>query len=138
MSLTFKQATDDINAMMKTVADNESIDVHWANRKTHRSMSEDSFVEFIIRHSGGQQDTLGGLGNRSFIRVGIAVARVFTQTGKGLSSAYALAKSIVDAYEGVHSPNGVWFRNVRIQEMGVDGNFFELQVLIEFEYNETK
>jgi len=138
MSLTFKEATDDMNTIMKTVSDAESFPVHWANRKTPRDTTEDPFVEFMIRHAGGQQDTLGGIGHRSFIRVGTAVARVFTPTGKGLSSAYDLAKSIVDAYEGVHSPNGVWFRNVRIQEMGTDGNFFELQVLIEFEYNETK
>ncbi len=138
MTLTFKEATDDMNAIMKTVSDAEAFVVHWANRKTPRATTDGAFVEFMIRHAGGQQDTLGGIGSRSFIRVGTAVARVFTQTGKGLSSAYDLAKSIVDAYEGVHSPNGVWFRNVRIQEMGTDGNFFELQVLIEFEYNETK
>lgn len=138
-SLTYKEAVDDINAMIKIVGDSEGFPIHWDNKRTTNSMTtEQPYVAFLIRHAGGQQTSLGGVGQRTFLRVGTAIARVFTPTGKGLSSAYILAKSIVDAYEGVHSPNGVWFRNVRIQEIGKEGQFHELQVLIEFEYNEIK
>lgn len=139
MSLTQKQAYDEICDPIRLVGIAEDFAVHWDNKRTNNSKTEEnSYVAFLVRTAGSGPPTLGGVGHRSFGRFGTAIARVFTPTGKGLSEGYALAKSISDVYEGVSTPNGVWFRNVRTQEIGKEGSFFEMQVLIEFQYDEIK
>jgi len=138
MSLTFTQAVDDINSMMKVAWDTTGYDLHWDNVRDQRNTSDDPWAVFIIRHATGRQDNLGGIGNRNFVRTGTAIASIFTPTGNGLSESYALAKVVADAYEGMVSDNGVWFRNVRMQEVGRESQFYHNNMLIEFEYNETK
>ncbi len=138
MSLTHKQAIDDIQTMFLNAITPSGVQVHWENVRDQRDPSEDPWVQFMIRHAFGSQASLGGVGNRDFERQGVAVAAVFVPIGKGLSESYSLAKTIIDAYEGVTSPNGVWFRNSRIQEIGRDGEFHQTQVLVDFFYYETK
>jgi len=138
MSLTFAQAVDDINKMMKDAWDTTGYDLHWDNVRDQRDTSDDPWGVFVIRHATGEQDNLGGIGNRNFVRTGTAIASIFTPTGNGLSESYALAKVVADAYEGQTSENGVWFRNVRMQEIGRESQFYQTNVLIDFEYNETK
>jgi hypothetical protein len=138
MSLTYKQAIDDIQTIFLNAITPSGVKVHWENVRDQRDPSEDPWVQFVIRHASGRQASLGGVGNRDFERQGTAIAAVFVPIGKGLSESYSLAKTVADAYEGVTSPNGVWFRNVRIQEIGRDGEFHQTQVLAEFSYYETK
>lgn len=141
MSLTYAQAVDDINTMFKDAIDALAPDaptIHWDNVREQRGTNDDPFIAWMIRHATGRQDTLGGVGNRSFLRVGNAIAMIYTPTGKGLSESYSLGKTVADAFEGKSSPNGVWFRNVRIQEIGKESEFFETHVTVEFEYYETK
>lgn len=138
MSLTYAEAVDDINAMMKTAWDTTGWDLHWDNVRTQRDTADEPWAAFVIRHATGVQDNLGGIGNRNFMRTGTAIASIFTPTGNGLSVSYALAKVVADAYEGQTSDNGVWFRNVRMQEVGRESQFYQTNVLIDFEYNETK
>ena len=135
MSLTHKEAVDDIQKMILDVF---SGTIHWESVKQDRSKDESSWASVVIRHASARQDSLGGIGSRSFLRTGTVIAAVFTPIGKGLQESYALAKTVNDAYEGKTSPNCVWFRNVRIQEMGREGEFFQINVIIDFEYYETK
>lgn len=138
MSLTYKQAIDDIQTIFLNTITPSGVQVHWENVRDQRDLSEDPWIQFVIRHASGRQASLGGVGGRDFERQGTAVAAIFVPIGKGLSESYDIAKTVADAYEGVTSPNGVWFRNVRIQEIGRDGEFHQTQVLAEFEYYETK
>jgi hypothetical protein len=138
MSLTFAQAIDDINSMMKTAWDSTGYEVHWEDVRTNRSETNDPWVTFVVRHATSDQDNLGGIGARNFVRTGIAIASIFTPTGNGLSESYGLAKVVADAYEGQSSDNGVWFRRIRLQEVGRESQFYQVNVLIDFEYNETK
>jgi len=136
--MTFGEAVDDINAMMLAAWTPTGHQLHWDNVRDQRDQSDNPWAVFVIRHATGQQDTLGGIGNRNFVRTGTAIATIFTPSGNGLSSSYALAKVVADAYEGQTSVNGVWFRNVRMQEIGRESQFYQINVLIDFEYNETK
>jgi hypothetical protein len=135
MSLTYKQATDEMKTMLLNVA---TYQIFWESVRDDRQQDEDPWGSVSIRHAVARQDTLGGTGNRSFLRQGTMLVAIFTQAGKGLSIAYELARVSVNAYEGQSSPSGVWFRNVRVQEMGRDGEFYQINVIVEFEYYETK
>ena len=138
MNLTFAQANDDILALLKVAWDPTGHEMFYDDIREQRETDQTPWAQVVVRHAAGQQDTLGGVGNRSFLRLGVVIVTINTPSGSGLSTAYALAKVVADAYENVSSPNGVWFRNVRINELGRDGAFYRTNVLIDFEYSEMK
>lgn len=138
MSLTYKQANDDILALLKAAWDTTGHKMFWEEIRDDRETDQSPWAMVIVRHAAGQQDTLGGKGHRQFLRIGSIVVTINTPSSSGLSEGYNLAKVVADAYEGVASPNGVWFRNIRINELGREGTFFQTNVIVDFEYYETK
>lgn len=138
MSLTYQEAAADMSAMFKTAWDTTGYKVFWQNVRDQRDTAENPWAEFFITHATGFQGSLGGVGQRTFNRLGIITVHLYVPIGKGLSESLSLAKLIADVYEGNHSPNGVWFRNVGIPEIGRDGEFHQRNVVVEFEYDEIK
>jgi len=138
MSLTYAEANDEILTILKGVWDPTGHELFYDDIREQRENDQSPWALVVVRHAAGQQDTLGGQGNRSFLRLGTMIVTINTPSGSGLSTAYALAKVVADAYEGASSPNGVWFRDVRINELGRDGTFYQTNVLVDFEYYETK
>lgn len=101
--------------------------------------TEKPWARLTIRHNRGEQETLANpLGQRLFSRDGLVTVQIFTPRGEGLTRAYILAKVAADAFEGQATPNGVWFRSVRLREVGPDGNWYQVNVIADFEYNEAK
>jgi len=41
------------------------------------------------------------------------------------------------AYRGKKSPNGVWFRNVRIKELAPESKWIKFNIIAEYEYDEN-
>lgn len=101
--------------------------------------SSDPWARVSLRHATGNQASLrGDAGTTRWDRGGILTVQIFVPTGEGLSEAYTLAKVVADAYEGTSTPSAVWFRNVRVNEVGPDGEWFQVNVLIDFTYDEIK
>jgi len=138
MSLTYEQAYDEMLTLLKDAWDPTTYTMHWEGLDEDRDAGLDPWATVMVRHATGNQATLGGKGQRQFLRRGIVIIDLNTPSTSGLSQAYQLAKVVADAYEGVSSPNGVWFRNVRINENGRNGTFNRLSVVIDFEYYEIK
>lgn len=136
--MTFEEATDEVLDLFKAAWDPTGYDAFYDDVRDQRDETKDPWSLVLVRHASGFQNTLGGKGNRSFLRLGVLIVTIHTPSASGLSSGYQLAKVVADAYEGVSSPNGVWFRNVRINELGRDGSFYRINVLADFEYHETK
>lgn len=92
-----------------------------------------------VRHNKRKQRTFGSSGDTRFYdSMGMVFIEVYTPTGNGLSQAYELCDLIREAYEGVSTPNGVWFRDVDIQEAGLEGMWSHVNVLVQFEYDTRK
>lgn len=101
--------------------------------------SSDPWARVSLAHVTGNQATLSNpTGQKRWRRNGILTVQVFTPLGEGLSEGYSLAKVVADAYEGTATPSQVWFRNVRINEVGPDGEWFQTNVLVDFTYDEIK
>lgn len=137
-TLTYKQATDDMYTMIKTAWDTTGHEMFYESVRDQREDDNTAWASSVIRHALGFQATLGGPSYRTFERQGVVIVSIYAPVGKGLQDSYALAKVIADAFEGKASPNGVWFKNITIQEIGRDGQFFQVNVLTEFSYTETK
>lgn len=67
--------------------------------------------------TGGQGSLSNAQGKRRFNRNGTLFIQVFTPLNASELAAYNTAEIVVGAYEGKTTPSGVWFRNVRIQEI---------------------
>ena len=137
-NLSFEQAVDDMQAMVLAAWTPTGHKIFWEAVEADRETDDTAWAVSTIRHVAGRQETLGGIGNRAFQRTGIIFLQIFTRVGNGLQESYQLAKVMADGFEGKSSPNGVWFRNVRINEAGKDGTFSQTNVTIEFQYNERK
>tara|TARA_R110000772_G_scaffold30806_10_gene76524 strand:+ start:10083 stop:10499 length:417 start_codon:yes stop_codon:yes gene_type:complete len=138
MSLTYQQANDEILTMFKAAWDPTGHEAFYDAVRKQREADNSAWAVVTLNHIFAQQDSLGGIGGRSFKREGTLIITLNTPSTSGLSEAYTLGKVLVDAYEGISSPGGVWFRNVRINELGRDGAFNQTNVLVDFEYYEVK
>lgn len=93
----------------------------------------------VIRHGLAVQATFVDGSRKRFEKFGIVTIQVFTalEDGRGLIDAQGLAEVAKKAFEGKQTVGtNIWFRNVRINEIGVDGPWFQMNVLAEFRYDE--
>lgn len=100
--------------------------------------ASDIWARYVIKHALGQQSSLANvLGEKRFDREGSIIIQVFTPLNKGVLSAYSAAEIVVNAYEGKSTPSGVWFRNVRMNEIDSDENSWkQINVIIDFIYDQ--
>jgi len=145
-NLTFTEARDEIHTLFKTAwdagAETAGKVVLYADSKTQVPKTDDAddnpdlWAKITIQHNGGSQATLGG--NRCFNRFGVVTVQIFTPLGTGLSLGDNVYKIVVDAYEGKTTPGGVWFRNVAVNEVGPEGEWYQTNIIADFEYEEQK
>jgi hypothetical protein len=147
MSLTFTAATDEMLAIFKAAWDAGATNptlVSYPNVAPINGIvlppaTTLSWARVTIQHDEGNQQSLAGaLGTQTWERGGILTVQIFVPMGEGLAEAHALAQIAVNAYEGVASAGGAWFRKVRVQETGSDGEFYAVNVLVDFTYTEVK
>jgi len=147
-NLTFTDARDEIHTLFKTAWDagveTTGKTVLYADSKTEVPLTNDVdsnpdlWARIQVQHTGANQGTLGATGNRCFNRFGIVTVQVFTPLGTGLSIADNVYTIVVNAYEGKATPGGVWFRNVQLNEIGPSGDWFQGNIIADFEYEEQK
>lgn len=147
MSATYSEAVDailevfktawDANAPNPTLVDYQNVSV--ANNVKLPPDAELSWARVTLEHlDGGQGSLSGGLGTQRYDRDGNLTIQIFTPAGTGLSEGHSLAKIVTDAYDGIATSNGVWFRNARVNEIGPDGDWYQINVIIDFNYDEIK
>jgi hypothetical protein len=88
--------------------------------------------------TAGWQATMGDVGNRRFDTEGILTIEIYTPRGDGLTSARILHRLVEQAFQGVSTLNGVWFRNVRTVPAQPSGPWSHANVIIEFLYDEVR
>ncbi len=101
---------------------------------------KEPWARVIVRHVGGGAASLGNFqGKKRWRRVGVMTAQLFAKANQdGLTELDALAKLIQNAYESPADPgHGVWYRNVRVNEVGQDGDWFQFNVIADFTYDEV-
>jgi len=102
--------------------------------KPHDPPQDGEYARITVRHNLGFDGAIGGT---CFTRQGIITVQIFTKFGEGLSRSDVLTKVALDAFQGKSTCGGVWFRNVRPNEVGQNGDFFQVNVIADFEYEEV-
>lgn len=120
--------------------DNEQFDT--TDQKEQVGSGDDSpWVDIRIRHTGANQESLGGPGNRKFQRLGQAVINIYTACDIGTQVADNLTQDVLDIFEGISIPDTtVRFNQVVPTEVGVlNGTDWYLVVVTAlFVYDEVK
>ncbi len=98
----------------------------------------EAWARASVIHANGHQASLAGEnGARRWQRDGIVTIQIFARVGDGLTKAYELAQLVSDAFQDAKNL-GVWFRNVRIKEVGNSGAFEQINVLANFTYDQVR
>ena len=117
------------------------LDVEWPGVDSGDSRDPDEpWARITVSHIDSAQTTLGGLNNRRFTRQGIVAVQMFSPLVDGGGLTFAEQSAIIsrDAFEGVGTASGIWFRNTRIKEIGPDATWYQINVIAEFQYDELK
>jgi len=102
------------------------------------------YARITIKHNVFPQVTIGatvakgGNGVR-FRRFGLVTVQVFEISGDGLTASDTLVDLALDAFEGEKTGlDRIEFRNVRANEIGQDGPWFQTNIISEFTYDRVK
>lgn len=134
--MTPDQARDEMLAVFKAAWDTTGYVAVYSDVPGSVPSAEDPWARATIRHSTGGQSGFGGSAVRKFTQAGTLIVQVFAPVGDGLSKAYELAQLLLLAYS--QSQGTVWYRRMRIQEAGNDGAFEQINVLIDFTYDDQR
>ncbi len=89
--------------------------------------------------SSEQASLVDNSGVKRWERTGFLTVQLFTPVGEGHTLSNKLKKTVVNAFEGHRTPNGVTFiESIRFVPIGSDGNWYQLNVLVPFESDEIK
>lgn len=138
MSLTLAAARDEIHTLFETVWTPTGIPLHyWDVSSDTPGDSNAAWAAIRAQWTLGRQRGLA-VGVRRYEREGIVTVQIFTPFGAGMQQSDDLSKIAYDAFEGVDTPNGVWFRSVRVNSIGQMGEWYQVNVIADFFYDEVK
>lgn len=146
---TFGSARDEILGLFHTywtaqtpaINDGKPVHVEWPGVDSGSPPpASEAWARIVLRHAASRQLTLAPAGQRRFLRPGLITVQVFTplSAGNGLSFAEKLGIIARDAFEGRSTDSGIWFRNARLQEVGPDGEWYQMNLTVEFQYDEVR
>jgi len=101
------------------------------------SETADKWVRLAVNFETGAQDSLGTAGNRKFLRGGTIFVQVFTPINKGTDDNDDLAVASTNLYDGVRIDD-LWMFNGRIRTVGADGEFYQQNAVIDFQYEDVR
>lgn len=96
----------------------------------------DAWVRLTIRHTDGNQSTMGSPGSNRFRRFGIVTMQIFQRQGEFGITARELAENALAIFTGAEN-SGIYYYNATVREIGNDGRgWFQINVISEFRYDE--
>ena len=120
------------------VANSVGSDLVFAN-EAYDPATGTPWVRATLSHTGGSQDSLGGVNNRKFLRSGNIIAQVFTPLDSGLSASDVLTEAALAALEGLtFTLSNIRTYGASINEIGLDNGWYQVNVDVPFEYDVLK
>lgn len=144
MSCTFNEARDHILKVFKDVWDPLGYPALYTGTAENGGTEGDTpstnvWARATIRHADGFQSSLTGPLEvlKRHTRIGTVIVQVFAKAGDGGTAAYDAAQTVANAFEKSKDIS-VWFRRVRINEIGVRGEYEQVNVLANFQYDDVR
>lgn len=148
MTATYPEATDTMFAQLNTLWATDSAAIagyvpaiYWPNIEEPVSkpvgtywarMSRQTVIQSQANIAGA--DSVRRYTTRGLLSVQIFAPMMLVASGKVCAQ---LAQIVQNAYRGVTTVNGIWFRNVTIKELPADGRYYRCNVVSDFQYDEV-
>ncbi len=149
MPATREQAVDEMLSLFKAAWDarpeSQLIPVLWPNVRgdvdTTRQLPTDaaqSWCRVTVQTVRSEQRSISMTdGLRRYETEGLLTVEIYVPTSSGSGLAYRLVQVALNAFRGSETAHGVTFRNARPREIGNDGNWFRVDALVEFSFDEV-
>lgn len=134
--MTPDQARDEMLAVFKAAWDTTGFVAVYSDVPGTAPTSEQAWARVSVRHATGGQTGLSPTTLKRFTQSGTLIVQVFAPVGDGLSKVYELAQLLLLAYS--QSRGSVWYRRMRIQEVGNDGAFEQINFITDFTYDDQR
>lgn len=130
------EAKDIIFSIFKDAWDAAGFYVVWSDLPNAKPPSARVWARVTIRHATGRQTTLGGgsPGARQYTSEGTVFVQVFAPVGDGSTACDEAATVALEAYRNARNPK-VWFRDVKMNEVGTSGSDEQINVTATFSYD---
>jgi hypothetical protein len=136
--MNYLQARDFMLSVFKQAWDTTGLFAAYDDLPASKPSGQSAWARASITHATGGQGSLSNeSGVRRWDRTGVLSVQVFAPVGDGIKTCYALATLVSSAFESSQGSD-VWFRNVRLNEAGVDGAFYQINVLADFSYEDVR
>lgn len=138
MSLSYSEAVVAITTPFEQVRAAEGFEAHYPNVPGSVPPSDTLWARATVRHADGGQSTLSGpkFGQVRYQAVGVLIIQVFCPSGIGNQPAYDVAQKLQRAYVNARGLK-VSFYKARINEVGANGGFEQINFLVNFEYDQN-
>ncbi len=103
----------------------------------YTSPTDALWARLTVSHETGQQDSLGAVGSRKYLRRGRVLVQLYGPVDQGLRALDLLAQETRNIFEGTTFA-GLYFVSADIRETGQDGEWMQLTVDAPFDYQETR
>jgi hypothetical protein len=136
--MTFDEARDIIFAIVKKAWDETGFPMEYSDISGKVPDNETVWARSSIRHATGNQASLSGDGDvRRWNRTGTLFVQVYAPIGDGYNAGYTASQIVVNALQKSRHPE-LWFRDVRMNEIGESGAFEQFNVLATFDYDDVR
>ena len=105
--------------------------------QTDLNDGNESWARVFVRNTTSNQETLGRVGNRRYLRNATVNIMLHIPANQGMAELDTLMQTARNIFEGV-SFGGLRFFDVNTQEIGSDGKWEMALVTAFFDYEETK
>jgi hypothetical protein len=96
------------------------------------------WAKAFVKHDSSYQKSLtGATGQIRYENVGSVWIYVYAPIGDGMKRARTLAEGVVNAYRSARNLE-VWFRNHSLHEIGESGNYVQVNVSVNFNYDTVR
>lgn len=147
MTTTYKGAKDDIFKLVTTANKNQTVvgyepEIRYQGKELATEPASDKLWMRLSKNTiVSEQKTLSTCvsapGKKMYIEAGLVVLQLFIPKNNGdYAKAELWAEVLRNAFRGVKTANGVWFRNAVIKELDPEVGFLRINVIAEFNYSE--
>ena len=97
-----------------------------------------SWVRLVVRNRISNQETLGPVSGRRFLREGSVLIQIFVPSQRGTGESDRLSRMVRNIFEGERLSSEAWIDNVDIREVGPSTKWYQVNVEAFLTYEETK
>lgn len=139
MTATFRQAQDDMLAIVHEVSQAQGVLAVYDGTKNEVPLDDQIWAKVMVRHvPSGQRSLAGDRGRkRRWGREGVLWVQLHGPLGGGTSELLDVGGEYVRALQKASTEHCVWFRNVGLSEVGPSGVWYQVNVLANFTYDEV-